>query len=176
MFYMSFFKLFSDLKIFFQKMHFLALWGPFFENQLLTLLFFTWPPKYSIRYEWPGLVVSSYTQTSLANVGPWAGTPRTGTAVYASYWVSSWHFWLWLCRGGLLLRKGRSLNLVQLCMGKPHNKCNVPNISIHPWCRGRLATLRLPDVGYTFFLWNKCKSIHASILKVSIVLLTRDQN
>ena len=32
------------------------------------------------------------------------------------YWVSLWHFWLWLCRGGaLLLRKGRSLNPVQLC-------------------------------------------------------------
>ena len=39
MFYMCFFKLFSDLKIIFQKMQFLALWVPYFEKPPKILIF-----------------------------------------------------------------------------------------------------------------------------------------
>ena len=48
------------------------------------LYFFYLTPKYLIRYERPGPVVTSYTRISPANVGPQAGARRSGTAVYAS--------------------------------------------------------------------------------------------
>ena len=57
------------------------------EMPNLNFIIFYLTPKCLIRYERPGPVVTSYTQTSLANVGPRAGAPWTGTAVYASFLV-----------------------------------------------------------------------------------------
>ena len=70
--------------IIFQSIYFLL--GNFHGTEMpnLNFIFFYLTPKYLIRYERPRPVETSYYRTSPANVGPRAGAPRPGTAVYAS--------------------------------------------------------------------------------------------